>query len=227
MFAVISHYNEDLSWLKELPCDYVVYSKTLIGEKTILQKENLGNEATSYLEYIIQNYNNLNEWTVFLHGHLTSPHQDYSALDIVKKIDTKKIKNKWLNINNYYNVILPERTIAYGAFPGESNNRPYKAIELFFKGLGGQLFGKCPDSIFSYAAAQFLIHKELILSNSKETYIQLNDWLYNDGLKLDQELGVGKSFYSSRLFEWLWYFIFTRQNEEPKIILKEYFYESA
>lgn len=223
MFAVISHFNEDLSWVNQLPCDYIVYSKTKIGEKTILQKENIGNEASSYLEYIIKNYNNLNEWTFFFHGHLTSPHQEYSAIEIINSLDLNKVENKWLNFGNYYNVILPDKTVAYGAFPGESNNRPYKAIELFFKGLGSKLFGQCPDSVFSYAAAQFVIHKDLIQTNTLETYKKLNEWLYKDGLLLDEALGVGRSFYSSRLFEWLWYYIFTKKSEEPRIILKEFF----
>ena len=69
MLTVISHYNEDITWLKKLPCDYIVYSKTKADDKIVLQDKNIGNESSSYLEYIVENYDNLHEWTCFFHGH--------------------------------------------------------------------------------------------------------------------------------------------------------------
>jgi hypothetical protein len=223
MLTVISHYNEDIAWLEKLPCDYIVYSKTKADNKTVLQDKNIGNEASSYLEYIVKNYDNLHEWTYFFHGHLTSPHQEYSALDLINKIDILKIKNKWLNFGNYYNVLLPEKTIAAGAFPGESNNRPYKAIKAFWHTLGSELFGPLPGSISSYAAAQFIVHRDLIHRHDSTTYSKLLNWLYTDGLMLDSHLGVAPSFYSSRLFEWIWYYIFTGNETEPKVKLEDFF----
>jgi hypothetical protein len=69
--VVIAHYNEDLSWTKFLKYSYTVISKRGYSPET---PPNKGNEASSYLQYIIENYDNLSEYTIFVHGHRNDWH---------------------------------------------------------------------------------------------------------------------------------------------------------
>lgn len=77
---VIARYNENLEWLKETPFNqfhYIVYNKGdneqyYKSDKFIKQVklENVGREAHSYLSHIIQNYDNLHNFTVFFPGSI-------------------------------------------------------------------------------------------------------------------------------------------------------------
>tara|TARA_R100000008_G_scaffold85877_2_gene76963 strand:- start:1656 stop:1868 length:213 start_codon:yes stop_codon:yes gene_type:complete len=66
--VVVSHFNEDLSWLEKIECPTVVYSKTIKGEKFI--DFNKAAEAPAYLKFIIDNWLSLPDYTIFIHGHL-------------------------------------------------------------------------------------------------------------------------------------------------------------
>ena len=77
MHIVISRYNEDVEWVKNLKCSYTLFNK---GEDSIpdsIKLSNVGREAHSYIHYILQNYNNLDNFTLFLQGdpvtHTDSP----------------------------------------------------------------------------------------------------------------------------------------------------------
>jgi hypothetical protein len=76
---VISRFNEDLSWLKELPLEQfsriIVYNKgpripfsDYINNLYIINLPNVGREAHTYLYHIIENYDNLTDLTIFLPG---------------------------------------------------------------------------------------------------------------------------------------------------------------
>jgi hypothetical protein len=77
---VIARYNENLEWLKENPFNqfhYIVYNKGdnddyYKSDKFVKQVklENVGRETHSYLSHIIQNYDNLNAFTVFFPGSI-------------------------------------------------------------------------------------------------------------------------------------------------------------
>ena len=69
--VVVAHYNENIDWLKNIKYNVTVISKIGIPSET---GKNRGNEASSYLEYIIQNYNNLSDYTIFIHGHQSDWH---------------------------------------------------------------------------------------------------------------------------------------------------------
>ena len=66
---VIAHYNEDLSWINNLNIPYSIYThdNSLLTHNNIFVEKNKGNEATLYLKYIIDNYNNLPDKILFVH----------------------------------------------------------------------------------------------------------------------------------------------------------------
>ena len=89
LVIVSAHYNEDLEWLKKAPVPVVVCGKE--GEKDAAIPSNRkcktineGNEASSYIKFIIEYYDNLPQYVLFIHGHETSPHQ---TRDIYNEIE--------------------------------------------------------------------------------------------------------------------------------------------
>ena len=74
---VIARYNEDLSWLVDVPSQYniIVYNKSqtpcdhpICRNITVKQLTNIGKEADTYCRYILDNYDALPETIVFSQG---------------------------------------------------------------------------------------------------------------------------------------------------------------
>jgi hypothetical protein len=80
---VVARYNEDISWLKDLPKDIkiTVYNK---GQNDIpmpyINLPNKGRESHTYLYHIVNNYNNLAEMTIFCQGDSISHNPDFINL---------------------------------------------------------------------------------------------------------------------------------------------------
>jgi hypothetical protein len=77
---VLSRFNEDINWISLInnnKYNIIIYNKgEKIDNKDIIEIENIGREAHTYLHYIINNYDNLSNYTIFLQGepfeHLTN-----------------------------------------------------------------------------------------------------------------------------------------------------------
>lgn len=196
---VTSHYNEDLQWLEDINFKvFVVHHEG--GKEYNVDKfyktytiKNKGLEASAFLHYIIENYDNLPEHVVFLHGHEQSYHHIYNK-PLLYLINNAKINEyDYIPLNNSwraYTLHREDMTILPNGLPF---NKHFRAnTEPLLKHLN-------PDkNILIYdACAQFIVSKKLILGNSKEFYIKLYEELMEDILKGD-------------MFEELWHLIFTK-----------------
>lgn len=185
-----SHYKEDLNWVNFIKYPVQVYSKTLKNKNFI--NFNKVQEVPAYLKYIIENYNNLPEYSVFIHGHLMSEHQSDNIINIINSIDfTKDIIN--LNREDWI------QTISRG---DEFQDRKFSWIEENWKDLIGDYL-PLPDSLTFPSCAQFAIHKSKIIQYPIEFWKHLFNWC--EKTELD-------NFISSRIFEYIWYYIFSKQN---------------
>ncbi len=69
---VIARYNEDISWIrsstiKDIP--KVIYNKGIHSDDfNYIRLNNVGREAHTFFHYIIENYDNLDDVTIFLPG---------------------------------------------------------------------------------------------------------------------------------------------------------------
>jgi hypothetical protein len=146
---------------------------------------NKGNEASSFLQYIINNYDSLDDYTIFVHGHRTAWHH---AENMDSKINSLKFVHPYYNINDDDLRTLP--SIPEG--PKCSILIPPVAL-LFSKGVN-------PKDIVFRNSAQFYVHKNNILRNSKEIYQKLYMYLMNSR---------ETSYWTGRVLEYLWHIIFT------------------
>ena len=182
VIVVIAHYNEDLQWLSKLKYPYTVISKNGCPKET---PPNKGFEASSYLQYIINNYDNLCEYTIFLHGHQTSWHHQGNNSDIINSL---VFNQDYQNINKYVYTLKK--------FP-ESLAKAKQLLPEIFKILDIQID---INSIVFRCSAQFYVKKENIHRYPKEKYQELYDWIMNT-----KEV----NYWSSRMFEYIWHIIFT------------------
>lgn len=76
---IISRFNENINWINLIDkkkYNIIIYNKGEKIDTKSIDIENIGREAHTYLHYIINNYDNLSEYTIFLQGepfeHLTN-----------------------------------------------------------------------------------------------------------------------------------------------------------
>lgn len=196
---VSSHYNENLDWLEDCKFNVNIVHHEGGGEykKDKFYKNftivNKGLEASAYLHYIIENYDNLPDHIAFIHGHETSIHQFYKK-PLLFLIENAKVDDfDYIPLNNTwraYTLDKEDMTILPNGQPFNKNHRTNNKPLL--KHLN-------PDSdcLIYEACAQFIVSKKLILGNSKEFYMKLFDELVDDTLHAD-------------MFEELWHLIFTK-----------------
>ena len=176
----VAHYKENLDWIKNIKYCVDIISKQEYKED---EAPNKGLEASSYLEYIIKHYDNLSEYTFFVHGHRNSWHHNEN---MDEKINRLVIDKEYFNINENISCIYGNNDmIIYGVILdiGRILNIDINPYHLWFTG-----------------SAQFYVSKWNILRHTKEKYIELYEYLMRTDIL---------NFYSSRAFEFTWHLIFT------------------
>ena len=198
MKKVIARYNEDISWCEHLT-NCIIYNKgndNINTKHTVYKLNNVGREAHTYLYYIINNYDNLDDYTVFLQGY---PFDHSTAL----KYNLNKIENKLneydfliFNINNKTNefVFLADKVYNININRDTTNNE-YPLIQYYSIIFEENIKDK---PITFGAGAQFIVSKKAILSRPKRFYEKI--------IKLiDNEIDPVGAY----ILERFWHLIFT------------------
>ena len=190
---LISHYNSDLTWVNQLKLPYYIYSKNSKYQNYI--DFNKGQEVPMYLKYIIDHYDNLPNKTLFYHDHLNSPHQDFDSIFIANNLN-------W-DLDDYFSV---NRREWYQTIDKNSKLEPeglqwIKTHWFLFENHLPEI-----DKLVFFSGAQFVVDKKLILQYNKEYYEYLYNWIKQTDVS---------NYITSRIFEYMWHYIFTKKNIEP------------
>jgi hypothetical protein len=186
--VIIAHYNEDLSWVNNLKYPFWIISKHSLPLETIPNK---GNEVSSYLEYIIKNYENLTDVSIFIHGHRSSWHN----VDVDVFINNEELYN-----NDYYNINLicsPRNGESLWALSEEAVGYLEKNKHIIEKEINKTIN---PLEIKYRPCACFYVKKQTILKYSLQSYKNWYEWIMTT---------KEPSSISSRVFEYCWHIIFT------------------
>jgi hypothetical protein len=199
MNIILSHCNEDLSWIKNIKepeAKLYIYSKTNPDYNYI--RRNKGCEASGYLKYIIDHYNDLADKNLFLHAHSNSYHQEYPSCHIINNLN-------W-NLASFFSINRREWYFEQGINDYSDQARDY----IWIRDNWNDVFGtelELPKSLHHYPSAQFQVDKELILQHSKAFYEHLYEWVMKTQLV---------NYINGRIFEHTWHYIFTLNPVELK-----------
>lgn len=196
---VVSRYNKNVDFVYKINnginVNILIYDKEN-PENPFNIPVNKGNEASVYLKYIIDFYDNLSEYTFFIHDEEFSWHHSGSIVD--KYNEAVESKRKYYNINdkNFWNV--------HNNIPPHINK---KLLEWYNEFIEEYIpLSKVPnnkDFTFGFhGSAQFLVHKHLITSLPKEFYEKLYNWILTTDLP---------NWTNGRFLEWTWH-VFWRIN---------------
>lgn len=195
---VIAHYNEDLFWTQNLKFDgeVIIYSKTDKSNPDRYVPINKGQEVPMYLKYIIDFYDNLPDKTLFLHGHYHSPHQDYDSKFICENLNWDNSDFFSVNRRDWYQDI------------GDNLNT-WKVHSMWLQECWEMFEGFLPfpnQGTMFYSGAQFVVGKELILKYPKMFYEKIYNWVLTKTINIPPQTS---DEIISRVFEYIWHYVFT------------------
>ena len=167
-----SHFKEDLDWLLDSPWPVTVVDHEGADPhnlKNVFTVPNVGNEATSYLKFIIERYDTLPEYTAFIHGHEHSFHQQGGKplLELIRTANTQKYD--YIPLNNAWRFLIRSTML--------------KEHEDFYKKVGLDPL----DVSVMEPYAQFIVSKNLIKRHPRRYYEFLFDNVHSksDAVKLE------------------------------------------
>lgn len=166
MKIVVSRYCEDISWTFEFREHLVLYNKGLDTIEGSIQLPNVGREGHTYFTYICDNYDKLDDYTVFLQGNPF----DHSPeiCEYLRRFDPKKNCVDF----EYFNPVMFDYNLIHGCryHYGLPISRVYEY--LFDKPVA--------DINVEYGpGAQFIVSRERILKRPPEFYKKIVDLLGN------------------------------------------------
>ena len=186
---IVSYYNNN-QFLKLLDLfenkffykyKVIVYNKSgyeITLKNNSIQKylNNIGREGETYLNHIINNYNNLSEYTIFIQDDTNNHIGDYNKfINFCNNIINKKQQFALYPSSWREDGIIHRRTITDGICYLDS--LPSKdSIKICCEKHGINL----PKQYTTETCAFFICHKNSILNYEKNFYIKLREWLISN-----------------------------------------------
>jgi hypothetical protein len=186
--VVVARYNEDLSWIeKEFPNDKItIYNKgkndiSVHSGVTIKKLENIGRESHTYINYIIENYDNLPDRVLFLQGNpFTHMNFTFKPLSVYKKIKQSNCKNIvakgcfFTNTGKQRNILIDLKQTRW-------QDTVYKNLDFAdFKDQYVDIDSFAEEYFFTNLEANFAVDKCRIIARPKKYYINLISLLDNN-----------------------------------------------
>ena len=201
--VVVARYKEDTSWTKRVKYPCLVYDKEN-PRNPYNVPVNKGHEASVYFKYIIDHYDKLPDYIVFVHGHESAGHHKKS---IVGKINSLQFDNRYENINDpdpphiITTEVTPDNLLAINKLDPNVTTAWWKDVMEEFFGPIESLPKVVNKDI---CCAQFVVTRDMIRKHPLRFYQKQYDWL----LATDTPANYPAVFY-----EWVWKFVFSTDNK--------------
>ncbi|KAF2198295.1 hypothetical protein GQ43DRAFT_168457 [Delitschia confertaspora ATCC 74209] len=206
VLIIASIKKEDVSWMEsQIPDqDKAVYVAD-DPSAPLHPPKNKGHEVMIYLSWIIDNYDNLPDVSIFMHSHQFTWHNDdvfdNDAAMLVKRLSRERVwREGFMNMRCSWFPGCPD-----WMHPHAQEENKYKQEEILLARSWSELFplDDVPDVLAQPCCAQFAISRDRIHARPHSAYIWYREWLFSTQLP---------DYLSGRIFEYLWQFIFTGQN---------------
>lgn len=189
---VVSRYKKNVNWTRQLIENgfrVIIYDHEKQNNNPYYIKKNKGREASVYLKYIIDYYDHLTPYTIFLQDEEKSWHHQGSIINHVLSQINKS--EKFYNFNN--------RCLAR-----IKSNKLYPMMEEYFNKYLQSYIGNIEKygnwTVGYKCCAQFIVNKEYIRKYPFEMYKNMFKYMMNNN-KYDEKA-------KGHMFEWTLHLLF-------------------
>jgi len=213
---VSSHYNEDLEWLNKSPWKVVICDKpgasssSFRSDPSCTLDVNRGREASSFLKYIIENYDNLPSKMAFIHGHEDAEHQKYPKGLLEAIEDAKSDEFDYISLNNLIQVkkdtgttpkLPTHENMKFGDHP-----KVWEEMRKTWSSVFEPILGvKIPEYFRFNGQAQFIVSKKAIHRHGKDVYQKLYNFMMDPN---------GDDWARGVILEFVWGMLFTGSSHD-------------
>ncbi|KAI9646055.1 hypothetical protein NHQ30_005493 [Ciborinia camelliae] len=209
MLVVARTKKDDVGWIQEekFENDAGVQSTIYTADDPTAEyhpPKNKGHEVMIYLSYIIENYYNLSDVSIFMHSHQLAWHNnkllDLDAAKMISRLSPERvIREGYMNLRCHWNPGCPN-----WMHPGEVEEDGNKQERSIMARAWLELFPlePIPSVLAQPCCAQFAVSKERIRTLPLARYIFFRDWLLRTEFS---------DFISGRVWEYIWQFVFSGQ----------------
>ncbi|KAL6707675.1 hypothetical protein ACN47E_003796 [Coniothyrium glycines] len=214
VLVVAKTHAEDTNWIAEKLPDWPTAIYTVDNQSAPLHtKKNKGHEASVYLTYIIDHYDNLPEIVIFIHSHQKHKHGtkrdrvfegiDYDNFESISSLKLDFVKrNGFTNLRCMTNPGCPDEIQPFRPEAERVALRPQERVmaEVWTTLFPGE---EVPRVLAAPCCAQFAVPASQIRQRPKAEYERFLNWVYETPLD---------DFTSGRVFEYLWHVIFGKDH---------------
>jgi hypothetical protein len=199
---------ENVNWLldlhKDMPFRPFIYSvDSSVEPGCLAPRSRRGRETAPYLSYVIDNYDSLPEYSIFIHAEQEQWHNDIGS----KTADTlKSLRFQHINATGFMNLrcsSFPGCPIGVNPLDPSAQDIRNKDTRALFADIYMELFdvprAKVPRHIGNVCCAQFAVTRARILQRPRSDYERMLRWADNSH---EGDFGVGW------VFEKLWDTVF-------------------
>jgi hypothetical protein len=210
--VIASKSEEDTKWLTHLENDPNLSTAIYVVDDPnarLTVPKNKGHEVMVYLTYIIDNYDQLSDVTIFMHAHQVTWHNNdllfSDAVEMIQRLSSQKVtRDGYMNMRCHLDPGCPDHIHPSITNDDNGGNIP-EALVIGRAWL--ELFpdAKAPPKALSQpCCAQFALSKARIQNLPLARYIMFRKWL------LDTDL---EDRLSGRVWEYVWQYIFAGVEE--------------
>jgi len=201
---VVARYKKNTDFINKFKehdenIDILIYDKENPDNEYNIQV-NKGNEASVYLKYVIDFYNELPEYSFFIHDEEYAWHHSGSIID--KYIEAKQANQSYYNVNdNAPNQFEFLKNDDYNKIIFNDENWWNDFLVWYNIFIGNYvIFDKIDKFKIFRCCAQFLVHRDSIKKLPIDFYQNLYNWIITTDMPNNK---------SGRFMEWIWHIIWS------------------
>ena len=103
--VIVAKYKENISWINEIPFKTFIYDKSGETPSEYIPLPNIGREAETYIRHIIEHYEHLPMYCVFLQGdpfsHTLNSYNNASRLSSFLSTEIQKTPKNVVGLGNF------------------------------------------------------------------------------------------------------------------------------
>lgn len=219
--VVICRHKKDIGWTSKFVDNgfrVLIYDRKSATSNShspyVIDPEVGGHEASVYVRYILDYYEHLTHYTIFLQDDDHAWHHEGSIVDRVSERIKKKNNTKYFNLNN----------VCLGRI---KENDLWPEMKSFFQKYLSKYLGDIERyedfTAGNKCCAQFIVHESLIKQYPKEMYEGLYEY-FKEGSKnsKNSKNNAKERKVKGHMLEWTWHLLFDNPFKNKKMSKKQY-----